>query len=230
MSSSDVNAVVDTYVDKLILQYHDKPRARATIAILLKQAVADCLAASLETCFNLGVAVGPQLDTLGKYIGVPRDVGPVISVPYFGFLNYDGTGNTIGWRDYPGDSNLTGVWETYQDGDGQNTDLNDLQYNLVLQLKIILNANDGTNASIMAYLNEFFPGQVQLIDHADMTAEYLVSPAIPLDPTTLAAFLPKPMGVGITVGTLGPGSSGNLVSSGGDQLVDSAGDDFVTSP
>ncbi len=225
MSAPSLNALVDQYVDRLILQYRDKPRARATIAILLKQAVADALADSLATCFNLATAVGPQLDIVGKYIGVPRNVGPAGSTDFYGFQNYGGTGNTIGFRNYPGTTNLTGVWETYTDGDGPDTDLNDIEYRLVLQLKVILNANDGTNASIMAYLNQFFPGQVAMVDNQDMTVTYTVSPDVPIDTTTLAAYLPKPMGVGITV-NVGV-THYNLVDSAGNDLVDSAGNQLI---
>ena len=58
---------------------------------------------------------------------------------------------------------------------------------------------DGTLASIMAYLNEFFPGQVSLIDTTQMELQYIVEPTCTLSPTVLEAYLPKPMGVGIVV-------------------------------
>jgi hypothetical protein len=199
LTPPNLNDAVDYYVGLLILQYRGLPKASQTIAILLKQAVADLMAASLATCFNLDVAVGPQLDVLGKYIGAPRDIGPPAARPYYGFGTYAGGTNPIGFRNYEENSNLTGVWSSYLFQGAANTDLTDEAYRLILQLKIILNASDGTLASIDNYLQEFFAGAIQVTDNMNMTLTYEVPDNLPVDVTTLTGYLPKPMGVGITV-------------------------------
>lgn len=65
--------LIDYYVNLLIIQYHGKPKAVATIEALLKPIIMDKLLIEVQNGFDLTTAVGVQLDTLGKYIGVTRD-------------------------------------------------------------------------------------------------------------------------------------------------------------
>lgn len=189
---------VDYYSDLLLLQYRSKPRARANIAIYVKQVLADMLAVSLLTCFDVPVAIGPQLDTLGKYVGVPRNIGDPIPQPYFSFSDSDGTIRPNGFNDSTNPAvNAQAIFFQTLFLGSQNTDLSDIAYRLILQLKIILNANDGTLASIQAYLHEFFPGLVALTDNKDMTLTYTLTERVPVSSNVLKGYLPKPMGVGI---------------------------------
>lgn len=76
---------VAVYVDKLVLQYRTKVKARATIAILGKVIMGDDLASAVQAGFSIDTAVGVQLDVIGKYVGVARDIGTATPVGYFGF-------------------------------------------------------------------------------------------------------------------------------------------------
>lgn len=60
------------YVNLLVLQYREKPKARETIATIVDPAVMDMLPIDVQDAFELGSAVGKQLDVLGKYCGVTR--------------------------------------------------------------------------------------------------------------------------------------------------------------
>ena len=91
--AKDLATVVQFYVDRLALQYRGLPKASATIAILLKQAVADFMAEDLAEAFNLDTAVGPQLDILAKYIGVPRRSNVPGTIEYFGYALVAGGGS-----------------------------------------------------------------------------------------------------------------------------------------
>ena len=62
------------YSDLLILQYKTLPKARATISALVKQAVDGGFLLEFVNAFGLDTAVGKQLDILGKYIGLNRQV------------------------------------------------------------------------------------------------------------------------------------------------------------
>ena len=62
------------YADLLILQYKTQPRARATIQALIKELYGSGSLLDLVNGFNLDTAEGKQLDTLGKYIGLGRQV------------------------------------------------------------------------------------------------------------------------------------------------------------
>ena len=62
----------------LILQYRNKPKARATIEALVKILFGDdaegIIALDVEEGYSLDSASSAQLDVLGKYIGYSSDV------------------------------------------------------------------------------------------------------------------------------------------------------------
>lgn len=186
------------YVSLLAIQYRQQPNARAQTLILAKQAVADMLASDLFLCFNVDLAVGAQLDIIGKYVGVSRYIGDPIARPYYQFSESDGTIRPNGFQEALDASvNAQAVWYDSSFLGTNNTALNDLAYRFVIQLQIILNSSNGTLASIQAYLHMFLPGVVSLVDNADMTLTYTVTNRIPIAPNVLKRFLPKPMGVGM---------------------------------
>lgn len=284
-----IRELCDFYVDRLIHQFRTLPKARDTVAICVKQALGDTLPDQLLNAFSVDTAVGPQLDTIGKYVGVPRNIGAVTPQPYFGFwsysialdpADYQGTwkpstndpalptpsGGNSGWwyvasedgvhgaidakcgnvvvsngsawevRDVTWNgnglttyndlaSNANGVFFSYSSYARQSSDLSDASYRVVIKLKIILNSNDGTLASIMALMNTFFPGQYALVDNRDMTLSYLILSTVPLTQALLEAYLPKPMGVGITVTIISPNPP---PPGGGDRLTTEDGDVITT--
>lgn len=59
------------YSNLLILEYHDKPKAKATIEASVGL-LPDDLIQEVSNGFNLDTAVGKQLDVLGQYIGTDR--------------------------------------------------------------------------------------------------------------------------------------------------------------
>lgn len=213
---------VAAYLNLLILQYKGKPKAVAVCTLLIQNALTNYLAAQMAQAFNLETAVGAQLDIIGQYVGAPRLFTSNVTGTYYGFENYANTGNPEGFRNYANTTNTGGAWLSYKDVGTQVNSLPDSVYAQVIQLKIILNSNDGTLASIMAYLNEFFPGQVSLIDTKQMELQYVVQPTCTLSPTVLQAYLPKPMGVGISIifnASRITGTGDTRVTSGGDTRV-----------
>jgi len=209
--------VVSYYCDLLLLQYKWQTRARANIAIYAKQAVGDLVIQDIDSAFNIDTAIGVQLDTLGKYVGVPRNSGPPEDLPYYGFWDYlitvPSEQNQNGFRDYTDAAvNALAVFYNYSDYGSRNTDLTDSAYRLAIQLKIILNSNNGTLASIQDYLHTFFPGLVLLADNADMTMTYTIQEGTPLPLSTLEAFLPKPMGVSLSFVTMTAAMSASTLS------------------
>lgn len=220
------SANIQYYVNKLITQYRLKPKAMATIAILVKQAIADDMALLLANAFTVDTAVGPQLDIIGKYVGVNRNIGDPASKPYFGFKLYAGGGNTNGFTSYAGGVNTSAVWYRYAYAGTQNTNLSDAQYRFIIKLKIILNSMDGTYYSIVNFLLRFFPGQISLVDNKDMTVTYSVQNTVQLSTALLKAYLPKPMGVGITVNIVEPLDT--RITSDGASRITSDGSDRVT--
>ena len=222
--STNLVELSNYYVERLIYQYSDQTNAQRLTALMVKQALADDIFTAIELAYNIDTAVGTQLDVIGKYVGVPRNINPVSPSPYFfGFMNYAGGGNTNGFRNYAQNTNIQGIWETYATSVAPKTDLSDIQYRLVIQLQIILNYCDNTLASIENYLNLLLPGFVTLTDNQNMTITYTVSSDVPIGSALLTEFLPSPMGVGVNViiisigstRVLSDGTTGRITSTGG---------------
>lgn len=66
--------IKDYYANLLIIQYRNLPNARGTIESLVGESYADGLSLDVLNGFDLETAVGEQLDILGKYIGLNRQV------------------------------------------------------------------------------------------------------------------------------------------------------------
>jgi len=284
-----LTTLTDYYSSLLAYQYRGLPNADRQVKLWASQMIGENLAGSFLTCFDLDQAIGPQLDILGKYVGVARNIGAPEARPYFGLWTYaetillqasyqgtwnpttndpaltsstsgnwwvassagtstspvaatfacgdvlycsggtafshyvTGTPNGNGLTSYasPG-VNANGIFYRYDFATGQNSNLTDEQYRTVIKLKIVLNSSDGTLANIMAYLQEFFAGQIFLVDTQNMNLAYTVLSTVALSPELLSIYLPRPMGVGISVTIISP------IPGGGSTLTTESGDTLIT--
>lgn len=64
--------IQDYYKNLLIIQYHDLPKATATIGVVVNCATGDEIQQQLYEAFNIDTAVGVQLDMIGDFVGVKR--------------------------------------------------------------------------------------------------------------------------------------------------------------
>jgi len=199
--SANLIALCAYYVSRLIVQFNGKPNATRLIALFAKKILCDDLATAVLNAYNLQTAVGPQLDVLGKYIGVGRDINPAVQPNLFSFVDYNGANpqGKNGWALYDGSSEADGAFLSYTSSGVPTTNLTDDQYAFVLQLKIGLNMQDGTLAQIQQFIATFLPGFVSVVDNQNMTLTYNVNVNVPISVPLIEEFLPKPMGVGINV-------------------------------
>lgn len=77
--SMTLDEQIQYYADLLAIQYRGLPKAQATMQALAREALIDNLSLEVENAFNIDptlgpVAIGAQLDIIGKYAGVTRDV------------------------------------------------------------------------------------------------------------------------------------------------------------
>lgn len=282
------------YADLLAYEYRGRPNATAQVKLFAKQALADLLVDQIVSAFDVDTAVGKQLDIIGKYVGVPRNIGSVIPKPYFGFWSYASTlditkyqgtwnpvtntptlptaagGNNGYWYvvSATGDStvpivasfiagdivysdgttwkkettdngngfttyndysaNANGVFYSYDYSQGQNSDLTDAQYRTVIKLKILLNSNDATLKTITDYLWLFWGPAITVVDNTNMTMDYFVYNTVPLSKELLAVYLPRPMGVRITITIVVPPATagGPLTTEDGRELTTEQGAGF----
>lgn len=64
--------IINYYANLLILQYAGKPNAYSFIQMLVTPQISGQLVLATENAFELGTAVGVQLDVIGKYANVSR--------------------------------------------------------------------------------------------------------------------------------------------------------------
>ncbi len=220
----DVTDTIQYYVERLLWEYQ-KPKAQQTIAILVKQALMDGVAWSVQDGFDLNTAVGAQLDTLGKYVGLPRSIGSPTPLPFFGFVDYlrGNPQNENGLTDYGSGINNLGVFYDYGYNKRAATDLGDVAYYYMLLFKLRLNVGDMTLYGIQQALQDVFSGAVRVVDNADMTLDYFVGSNLVIPEGVLVPYLPKPMGVLIAhiyaTNPIVTGDGDNVITEDGDTIV-----------
>ncbi|KVP19364.1 hypothetical protein WJ85_07700 [Burkholderia ubonensis] len=162
-------ADLNDYTALITPEHRDKPRYMATIAAVVQPLVDQMnLLASMPGKFDLDVAVGDQLDTVGLWVGVSRRIRTPLTGIYFSF-DIDGLGFD------------QGIWKGPFDPDTGLTVLDDDTYRLVIRAKIGANHWDGTLASSAAILNSIFGADTHVFieDHQDMSMTIGISGKVP---------------------------------------------------
>lgn len=155
----------DYYSNLLIVQYNGKPKAVATIKMLVDLILANLLILQIRDGFDWTKAEGKQLDIIGKWVGV--------SQVYQGSLFWGDT-----FFSYPSANQLTptdttdalqhgfSTYETFDDNEGgiltydnmgfAEGTLNDDDYRIVIGLKIIKNSITHTCKNIDDAIWKYF--------------------------------------------------------------------------
>lgn len=148
-----------------------KPDFEAAITAAIEDLVADAnAAASLPTLFDLDVAVGSQLDVVGKWVGLMRRVPVPITGAYFS-LDIAGLGLDEGYLLGPADS-VSGI-----------TSLDDSTYRIMLRIKIAANHWDGSLAGAQSILRSVVASNtntlLMVVDNFDMTMTVGIAGTVP---------------------------------------------------
>ncbi len=186
-----------TYLEQslklIILQYSDKPNAKAEMTALLSEyQEAWTFFENFIPSFDIDQAWGDRLDLIGKIVGFGRTISLIIDKKYFGF---DHQPNALGFDQAP----------FYRHGDElySSTDLNDYDYQFYLKAKIIKNnvnaVMGGENSLQRAYLS-LFDNQAYVVDNKDMTLTLFLQDVSFLDRVSVLEqlnLMPLPQGVRI---------------------------------
>jgi len=182
----------ETYQNLLTSEYQGQPNFEAMIAADTAPLVQiQAVLASMIPLFDLGTPpVGNQLDIIGQWVGVSRD----LQVPVTGVLfTWNGT-VTEGWN--------RGIWADASNSSSV-TVLTDAAYLTLIQAKIAANRWDGTTEGAYAIWSIVFPNLVILIqDNENMSFAVAIQGTV-LDSLTEAlltdGLIPlKPEGVRIS--------------------------------
>ena len=162
-------ANTDDYIGRLSAYHRATPRFKATVAALCDAAAGVReLYGSMPAAFDLDLAIGAQLDAVGRWVGLDRKVRTPISNVYFS-------------HDIAGLGFDQGVWQGPFDPDSGLTELDDDTYRLLLRAKIGANHWDGTLETSAAILDRIFGGgtHVFIQDNGDMSVDIGVAGAPP---------------------------------------------------
>lgn len=202
---NELDKLIEYYVNLLIIQYHNKPKARATIRTFIAQLIdAYKLLREVEQAFEIDKAVGNQLDIVGKYFGVVRNfVGLQFGYEYFSFQYEGGDDNGLSFKIIGDDA--SGLFRTLY---GENTyqyDLDDNQFRTLIKLRDIALHNEQLSYKYIIELGHKLLGnEVYIVPSTDMSIDYYFR-----DENLLQVFqtydklLPSPAGVGVNVYRMG---------------------------
>ena len=147
---------VTPYTD-LIISQHQQARNFMSVVAIRCQPYADMIAVAqaMPGLFDIDVAVGDQLDAVGEWVGISRDLSIPLTGVYFSL-------------DTPGLGFDQGVWMGPFDPSSGVVSLDDDDYRTVLYAKIADNQWDGTIPGAYEVLAPVFPGNTIFIqDNGD---------------------------------------------------------------
>jgi hypothetical protein len=180
---------VEDYLNVITSEHRDKPNFIAMVQGMSSAVVSiQNVIESMIGLFDVDSAVGDQLDVIGEWVGVSRNVSIPISGVYFSF---DGSDPTIGWDN--------GTWQP-SNLPSNVTVLPDDTYRVLIRAKIAANAWDGTTEGAYLIWSQVFPDfEILIQDNEDMSYSLIIAGAVP-DSLTVAlitqGYIPlKPEGV-----------------------------------
>lgn len=201
---ADISTIISYYVNLLIIQYHNKPKAKATIDLLASIMEASGILFDIQNGYSVDTAVGKQLDIVGKYVGVDRFYTEINLVDFFAVVEYDevdpdaeekyGFCTYATYEDFQFNGTLN-----YQSFLSTTNQLNDDDYRTIIRLKILINNMNYSHAAINDGIYQIFGNDIIPSSNGDMLMYYLVTGNLtPVISAALAkGLLPHPMGVGV---------------------------------
>ncbi|MBY4733997.1 DUF2612 domain-containing protein [Cupriavidus pauculus] len=162
-------ADISQYTGLITSEHNKRPKFMAVVETLAEPMVdLQNVLSAMPGKFDLDNAVGDQLDTIGLWVGISRDVPVPLTSVYFS-LDIDGLGFD------------QGSWKGPFDPDAGLTRLDDDTYRLVIRAKIGANHWDGTLESSKAILDSIFGGGtfVFIQDNQDMSMTIGIAGVIP---------------------------------------------------
>lgn len=180
------------YTPLITSQHADKPRFRAMVSLLTSAAAAIGDAAlSLTDAFSVDEAVGVQLDTVGRWVGISRSVTVPIAGAYF---TWDDP--LLGWN--------AASWKGPYEATEGITTLDDETYRAVIKAKIGSNYWNGTAAGLNEIGQSVFSTlgvQCFVLDNMDMSTTVYIMGApsqVLIEMIKRGVAPPKTAGVRIT--------------------------------
>lgn len=180
------------YTQLITSQHKDKPRFVAAVDLVASAfgQIGDT-ALALTDAFNIDTAVGVQLDVIGLWVGISRNVRVPITGAFFSWDDAD-----LGWD--------LATWKAPYEASEGITVLDDDTYRTVLKAKIGSNYWDGSMEQVEVIGAEAFSTMgvtCIVLDNMDMTADIYIlgaPPQVLIEMIKRGVAPPKTAGVRIT--------------------------------
>lgn len=192
----EVANVENYYANLLILQYRNKPKARATIKLGTDIYLGDGLVFELNDILDIDKAVGAQLDLIGKILGVNRNVyGFSLDTKYFSFEKT----NAYGFSDK--NELSEGFWKNYRNSVASAYALQDSEYITLLKFKAVYNLRRGSIGELDSLYFNLFGNDIELVNNQDLTVTYKVKSniSVGLQAAIYLGYFKPPMGIDYTI-------------------------------
>ena len=150
--------IEEYYTNLLIVQYHNKPKARKTIKLMARLLWTNMGLLQIRDAFDWKTATGMQLDIIGKWVGVDRFYkGQLFDFhPWFALIDWNSEPDNL----QGGDFSFEGGFLDYENILPTQNRLNDTAYRLMIGLKIIKNNISATCKNIDDAIWNYFEGRV----------------------------------------------------------------------
>lgn len=197
-----VDELVDYYTGLLIIQYANKPKAQATIALIVRTLLANAVFLDVLNGYDVDTAIGVQLDVIGKYVGITRHYDVLNLINFFSFTDYIEADPTPqprwGFSSYANYSQFSyNGTLTYNQIATIVSSLDDDDFRTLILLGIMRNNSDFGHGEIDAGIEAILGNTIRMESDNHMRMAYFFNTAI--TPLMLAIIaqnvLPKPMGV-----------------------------------
>jgi hypothetical protein len=164
-------ANISTYLNLVTSEHSSKPNYIAMLTALMQGLVDEMnLLGLLPSDFDIDNAVGVQLDVMGQWVGLSRNLESPIANIYF---SLDTTGVGLD----------QGVWYSPFDPTEGIISLDDATYRTMLYIKVAANNWNGEFATMQAILTSIFAGSTGTLffvqDNFDMTITLAIAGVVP---------------------------------------------------
>lgn len=162
---------IEYYQSLVTSEHQNSPKYMAWLGAMIEPlTVIQSVIENLINDFDLDVAIGKQLDIVGKWVGISRRLHEALIGVYF---SWDDTAD-LGWD--------SGVWQGSDDPDSGLILLPDDIYRALIRAKIVANQWDGSIPGLYKIWDTVFadvPNSPTLIivDNQDMSMDYIFAVA-----------------------------------------------------
>jgi hypothetical protein len=204
--ADSVEDIVEYYVNLLIIQYNNKPNARATIESFVRSLIANGILFDIRDAYAVETAIGVQLDVIGKYVGVNRFYKIQDLVDFFALTDYvevdPDSLDKFGFTDYADfeDYQYNGTLN-YKSVLSQTNRLEDDDFRVLIYLKILQNNINHSHKSIDDAVFDIFGSAIRPDSLGDMEMYYFIDENLSaiIKASLAKNLLPRPMGVQLTL-------------------------------